>query len=106
MFAVFTTLLFHNTALRAVLPCNVPHEVQLNKSLVYLQSALAAFFIQDIALDKTRCITLMYLNLFSQQNFGEPLTLQELDTGSGVLLPFFDPDTGIVYLCGKVRFRC
>uniref|UniRef100_UPI003AAB8F0B coronin-1A isoform X3 n=1 Tax=Centroberyx gerrardi TaxID=166262 RepID=UPI003AAB8F0B len=34
-------------------------------------------------------------------NFGEPLTLQELDTSSGVLLPFFDPDTGIVYLCGK-----
>ncbi|KTG38543.1 hypothetical protein cypCar_00001039, partial [Cyprinus carpio] len=35
------------------------------------------------------------------KNFGEPLTLQELDTSSGVLLPFFDPDTGIVYLCGK-----
>uniref|UniRef100_A0AAQ4S7E7 Coronin n=1 Tax=Gasterosteus aculeatus aculeatus TaxID=481459 RepID=A0AAQ4S7E7_GASAC len=34
-------------------------------------------------------------------NFAEPLTLQELDTSSGVLLPFFDPDTGIVYLCGK-----
>ncbi|KAB0394882.1 hypothetical protein E2I00_008117 [Balaenoptera physalus] len=25
----------------------------------------------------------------------------ELDTSSGVLLPFFDPDTNIVYLCGK-----
>uniref|UniRef100_A0A669EAS7 Coronin n=1 Tax=Oreochromis niloticus TaxID=8128 RepID=A0A669EAS7_ORENI len=35
------------------------------------------------------------------KNFGEPLTLQELDTSSGVLLPFFDPDTGVVYLCGK-----
>ncbi|MBV95104.1 Coronin-1A, partial [Eschrichtius robustus] len=31
----------------------------------------------------------------------EPLSLQELDTSSGVLLPFFDPDTNIVYLCGK-----
>ena len=38
-----------------------------------------------------------------QNRFGEPLTLQELDTSSGVLLPFFDPDTGIVFLCGKVR---
>uniref|UniRef100_A0A8C3AXW6 Coronin n=1 Tax=Cyclopterus lumpus TaxID=8103 RepID=A0A8C3AXW6_CYCLU len=39
--------------------------------------------------------------LWDPNNFGEPLTLQELDTSSGVLLPFFDPDTGIVYLCGK-----
>ncbi|XP_036402128.1 coronin-1A-like [Megalops cyprinoides] len=39
--------------------------------------------------------------LWDPKNFGEPLTLQELDTSSGVLLPFFDPDTNIVYLCGK-----
>ncbi|XP_007545010.2 coronin-1A-like, partial [Poecilia formosa] len=39
--------------------------------------------------------------LWDPNNFGEPLTLQELDTSSGVLLPFFDPDTGIIYLCGK-----
>ncbi|XP_041735384.1 coronin-1C-A [Coregonus clupeaformis] len=39
--------------------------------------------------------------LWDPNSFGEPLTLQELDTSSGVLLPFFDPDTGIVYLCGK-----
>ena len=38
-----------------------------------------------------------------QKSFGEPLTLQELDTSSGVLLPFYDPDTGVVYLCGKVN---
>ncbi|KAM9393277.1 coronin-1A [Pholidichthys leucotaenia] len=39
--------------------------------------------------------------LWDPKNFGEPLTLQELDTSSGVLLPFYDPDTGVVYLCGK-----
>ncbi|XP_068606350.1 coronin-1A [Brachionichthys hirsutus] len=39
--------------------------------------------------------------LWDPDNFDRPLTLQELDTSSGVLLPFFDPDTGIVYLCGK-----
>ncbi|KAL6476542.1 hypothetical protein MHYP_G00150410 [Metynnis hypsauchen] len=39
--------------------------------------------------------------LWDPKSFDEPLTLQELDTSSGVLLPFFDPDTGIVYLCGK-----
>ncbi|XP_053755158.1 coronin-1A-like [Panthera pardus] len=36
-----------------------------------------------------------------QKHLEEPLSLQELDTSSGVLLPFFDPDTNIVYLCGK-----
>ncbi|KAK6467861.1 coronin-1A-like [Huso huso] len=39
--------------------------------------------------------------LWDPKSLEEPLTLQELDTSSGVLLPFFDPDTGIVYLCGK-----
>uniref|UniRef100_A0A673FTJ5 Coronin n=1 Tax=Sinocyclocheilus rhinocerous TaxID=307959 RepID=A0A673FTJ5_9TELE len=39
--------------------------------------------------------------LWDPNNFSEPLNLQELDTSSGVLLPFFDPDTGVVYLCGK-----
>ncbi|KAF3846119.1 hypothetical protein F7725_003197 [Dissostichus mawsoni] len=39
--------------------------------------------------------------LWDPKNFAEPLCLQELDTGSGVLLPFYDPDTGVVYLCGK-----
>ncbi|XP_068193745.1 coronin-1A [Antennarius striatus] len=39
--------------------------------------------------------------LWDLKNFDQPLTLQELDTSSGALLPFFDPDTGIVYLCGK-----
>ena len=40
-----------------------------------------------------------------QKHLEEPLSLQELDTSSGVLLPFFDPDTNIVYLCGKVAPR-
>ncbi|XP_053550647.1 coronin-1A [Bombina bombina] len=39
--------------------------------------------------------------LWDPNSLDEPLTLQELDTSSGVLIPFFDPDTGIVYLCGK-----
>lgn len=28
--------------------------------------------------------------------------LQEIDSSNGVLLPFYDPDTNVVYLCGKV----
>ncbi|XP_077474731.1 coronin-1A isoform X2 [Stigmatopora argus] len=39
--------------------------------------------------------------LWDLEDFSSPLTLQEVDTSSGVLLPFFDTDTGVVYLCGK-----
>lgn len=30
--------------------------------------------------------------------------LQDIDTSNGVLLPFYDPDTNVVYLCGKVTY--
>lgn len=30
------------------------------------------------------------------------MTVNEMDTSNGVLLPFYDPDTNVVYLCGKV----
>lgn len=32
----------------------------------------------------------------------EPMHLLDIDTSNGVLLPFYDPDTSVVYLCGKV----
>ncbi|ETE71638.1 Coronin-1C, partial [Ophiophagus hannah] len=35
------------------------------------------------------------------KNMGEPVALHEMDTSNGVLLPFYDPDTNILYLCGK-----
>ncbi|KAM8999688.1 coronin-6 isoform 4-T11 [Sarcophilus harrisii] len=41
------------------------------------------------------------LGLWDPNNFEEPMALQEMDTSNGVLLPFYDPDSGIVYLCGK-----
>uniref|UniRef100_A0A6I8PXE6 Coronin n=1 Tax=Xenopus tropicalis TaxID=8364 RepID=A0A6I8PXE6_XENTR len=34
-------------------------------------------------------------------NFDEPIALQEMDTSNGVLLPFYDSDSNVVYLCGK-----
>lgn len=40
--------------------------------------------------------------MLGQNNFEEPVALQEMDTSNGVLLPFYDPDSSIVYLCGKV----
>ncbi|XP_061657925.1 coronin-1C-A isoform X2 [Syngnathoides biaculeatus] len=41
------------------------------------------------------------LALWKTDNMEEPICVQEMDSSNGVLLPFFDPDTNIVYLCGK-----
>ncbi|KAA0720285.1 Coronin-1C Coronin-3 [Triplophysa tibetana] len=41
------------------------------------------------------------LGLWDPTHFEEPIALLELDTSNGVLLPFYDPDTNIVYLSGK-----
>ena len=30
--------------------------------------------------------------------------MQDIDTSNGVIFPFYDPDTNMVYLCGKVCF--
>ncbi|XP_069082357.1 coronin-6 isoform X1 [Pleurodeles waltl] len=41
------------------------------------------------------------LALWDPTNFEEPIALQEMDTSNGILLPFYDADSNIVYLCGK-----
>uniref|UniRef100_H0Z9E1 Coronin n=1 Tax=Taeniopygia guttata TaxID=59729 RepID=H0Z9E1_TAEGU len=41
------------------------------------------------------------LALWNPKNMEEPIALHEMDTSNGVLLPFYDPDTNIIYLCGK-----
>ncbi|KAM9743794.1 coronin-1C-A [Menidia menidia] len=41
------------------------------------------------------------LALWNPQNMDEAITVNEMDTSNGVLLPFYDPDTNVVYLCGK-----
>ncbi|NXK88623.1 COR1B protein, partial [Formicarius rufipectus] len=41
------------------------------------------------------------LALWDLENLEEPMGLQELDSSNGALLPFYDPDTSVVYVCGK-----
>ncbi|XP_030074104.1 coronin-1C isoform X1 [Microcaecilia unicolor] len=41
------------------------------------------------------------LALWNPKKMDEPIALHEMDTSNGVLLPFYDPDTNIMYLCGK-----
>ena len=31
----------------------------------------------------------------------DPIVMVELDTSNGVMFPIYDPDTNLVYLCGK-----
>lgn len=47
------------------------------------------------------CVYICLL-FFFQKTMEEPIALHEMDTSNGVLLPFYDPDTSIIYLCGKV----
>ncbi|CAB1345146.1 unnamed protein product [Coregonus sp. 'balchen'] len=41
------------------------------------------------------------LALWDTRDMSEPMAVQEMDTSNGVLLPYYDPDTNMVYLCGK-----
>ncbi|XP_011614032.2 coronin-1C-A isoform X1 [Takifugu rubripes] len=41
------------------------------------------------------------LALWNVQNMEEPMNVTEMDPSNGVFLPFYDPDTSVVYLCGK-----
>lgn len=40
-------------------------------------------------------------SLRSEAKLDEPFLLETLDTSNGVLYPFYDPDTNLVYLCAK-----
>ena len=33
----------------------------------------------------------------------QALVMEELDSSNGVLFPFYDEDTNMIYLCGKVN---
>ncbi len=41
------------------------------------------------------------IKIWDLKNLAEPLHTESLDTASGALLPLFDNDTNVLYLCGK-----
>lgn len=41
-------------------------------------------------------------SLRAPEHLTEPIVIVELDTSNGVMFPLYDPDTNLVYLCGKV----
>ena len=40
--------------------------------------------------------------IWDPSNMGTALAQENIDTGSGLLMPFFDPDSSIIFLAGKV----
>ncbi|EGC32108.1 actin binding protein [Dictyostelium purpureum] len=41
------------------------------------------------------------LNMWDPRNFAEPITHLNIDSASGLLMPFYDPDNSILYMAGK-----
>jgi len=41
------------------------------------------------------------MKVWDLKNLSKPLHTEAVDTSSGALMPFFDSDTGVIYLCGK-----
>lgn len=41
-----------------------------------------------------------------QDDLSEPLHAEDLDGSAGVLFPFYDADTNMLYLAGKVMLMC
>lgn len=58
--------------------------------------AVRAVRARPLGFPSSRCLPSL------QDNMDEPICVQEMDSSNGILLPFYDPDTNIVYLCGKV----
>jgi len=40
--------------------------------------------------------------IYTQSNLAEPLHIEVIDASSGLLIPFFDVDTNVVFVAGKV----
>jgi len=43
------------------------------------------------------------LFLWDTKNLKEPIKQETIDTSSGVLMPFYDNDTKLLFLAGKVN---
>jgi coronin-1B/1C/6 len=41
------------------------------------------------------------MKVWDLKNLSKPLHTESVDTASGALMPFYDGDTGVIYLCGK-----
>lgn len=42
--------------------------------------------------------------IYVQSNLSGPLHMEAIDSSSGLLIPFLDPDTNVIYVAGKVLY--
>ena len=61
---------------------------------------------RQYALWKDVCIIVnvfifLFQSLYIQDDFSKPLTIEDIDQSNGIIFPFYDVDTGMMYLCGK-----
>lgn len=81
-----------------ILPCAILFHINLK--------AIVGVFVEVDS-----CSVLLFLNCFfvffflCQNNLDKPLKIEMVDTSSGVLFPFYDDSSCMVYLAGKVRER-
>lgn len=40
-------------------------------------------------------------SLRAPDSLNEPIVMVDLDTSNGVMFPLYDPDTNMIFLCGK-----
>lgn len=45
------------------------------------------------------------LFLWDAKNLKEPIKQESIDTSSGILMPFYDNDTKLLFLAGKVKLK-
>ncbi len=42
------------------------------------------------------------IKLWDLRNLSNYMTEIKIDSGAGLFTPYYDPDTGVAYMCGKV----
>ena len=47
-------------------------------------------------------LSLIACPVILQSDLSKPLHTEDIDSSSGLLIPFFDADTNVVYVAGKV----
>lgn len=90
-----------------------------DKKIRIIDPRIGKILEQDIAHEGTKATRAIYLrgglifttgfskmserqySLRAPDMLGEPIVMVELDTSNGVMFPLYDPDTSLVYLCGK-----
>ena len=71
------------------------HEGSKSSRAIYLKNGL--IFTTGFSKVSERQYSLRDPNQLSN-----PMVMCEIDTSNGVIFPLYDPDTNMVYLCGKV----